>query len=373
MRALIPQAQDATRKNGHIRQTLSSRAPEPRLKPPNLLQNHLQNDCDPCEQSRASITPESDGVVAKKAPLCFSEIVTLLEQIDEGRREISRQFIALDKRFGEGLVHPTRFVLHVKTRFPDGSPSRVYFSLTFHSRTQVGEGFRSVDADEMWVRPYTKRLTRANLHREGELENADILIASRQELDLLTQAMKGLNRAALSVRNLLRCHSAPPANERTVPRMPRCLGRPRLFAFRQEVIGMAWSFANRIARIHDDLHSLVHDHNSNRPDPRASLFCSEDKEHPWGRFRWRIRPGNKRPTHLTDRLLRSLGIPERQRRLLCEFERERRRLDAKHQRFWRILRRMKTKSRAARKRAEAALFKVKSMLHPAQELRELPP
>lgn len=315
-----------------------------------LLHNHGQNNHAKPLELEAPAAALGDGIVARYTPPYFSEILALLEQVDAGRRRISRRFTNLLARFEQGILKPCRLVPHVKSRFPDGSPSRVYLSLTFQPRVRGHEGFRSVDPGENWHRPFTRPLTRAALHRLGELRNAEILIATRKELDRQSVQMKTLNRAALSVESRLRSYSRLPATEKPVPPMPRGMGSPRLVTFKAGAIGMAWSFANRMGRTKEDLHNLQHDHNAAKPARDISLFYSEDKEHLDGRFRWRSQPGNKCRSRLTHELLRSLGIKAPEQRLLREYDAELQRLEAKRRRYWGVIRCMKAKSQAACRR-----------------------
>ncbi len=333
--------------NGQVIQTLPLDLYETPVERGHLPQNHRQAPLYFAQDPMTLAAFQGDGVVARSTPPYFSEILTLLEQIDAGRRRVSRGFTAVLERYEQGILKPCRLVPHIKSRFPDGSPSRVLFSITFQPRARGQEGFRGVDSGENWHRAFTWPLTRASLHRLGELRNAEILIATRRELDLLTARMKGLNRAALSIETQLRCYSRLPSIERPVPEIPHRMGSPRLATFRSGIIEKAWAFATRMGRTKEDLHDLRHHHNGAKPAPGILMIYSEDKEHLDGRYRWRIQPGNKCPSRLTHKLLRSLGIKGPERRLLLEYDSELRRLEARRRRFWNVLRRMKTKARAA--------------------------
>jgi len=280
----------------------------------------------------------SDGPIAPSAPVYFAQIRATLGVLDRIRRGLSSEFPAVDRRFRAALSGPSRFVVRVRSAFPDGSPCHAYLAVAFRSPARRGEN---------WLRWFAGKPTRARLYPLGECAHASAIERAAAELALLNRAMSAVNRAALSVVALLRADASPAPDEPWIPPLsPNLLPLPPA-TFPKETVDWAWALAVRIGRLDEALRALVEEYRRDPPDPRVILVHSQDRGFPGGRVRWRILPGDRRPGRLTDRLLRAAGISSDRRQLLAEFERERRRIEARRQRLLGVLARLAARARDA--------------------------
>ena len=275
----------------------------------------------------------SDGQFPSSAPTYFAEIRAILGVIDGIRRKISRQFREVDRRFRAALAGPSRFVIRVRSVFPDGSPSHAYLAVAFQSPARRGE---------TWLRWCGGTTTRAQLYLLGARDHAPTVEWVIGELALLNRTMAAVNRSVLSVVTLLKDHASPALDEPSIPAAPPKLLAVLLPTFPGKTIDLAWALAVRIGRLDEALSALVEEYCRERPDPRILPVFS-----PTARFRWRILPGNRWVSSLTDRALRAVGIPQDRRRLLGEFERERRRLEARRRRLLGVVARLAARAREA--------------------------
>ena len=106
MRSTSAPRQPPGREDGQVIQTLPLEWYETPAGGGNPLQNYRQDHLDIAQSPTTLAAFRGDGVVARTTPPYFSEILTLLEQIDAGRRRISRGFTAVMARFEQGIDRP---------------------------------------------------------------------------------------------------------------------------------------------------------------------------------------------------------------------------------------------------------------------------
>ncbi len=136
------------------------------------------------------------------------------------------------------------------------------------------------------------------------------------------------------------------------PGLSGCLPRASL-----RILDRAWEQLLELAADEYALHLLVERTRRAAPWPGYRIVHLEDRTRPWGKFVWEtfgrrlVRRAPKRGTPgrpreaLTDKILRSFGVPERGRKAILAVEVERRPLSRRHEAVSRKFREMEKRGR----------------------------